>query len=85
MIHRFPISFYGLLSKMRAIYFSIYIFSQSPQSGQSGGYYMNHPGAPPGGVMAIPQVQHHGGNIQQTTPPQQQAGTPTSPNNSREP
>jgi len=56
--------------------------SQSPQSGQSGGYYMNHPGAPPGGVMAIPQVQHHGGNIQQTTPPQQQAGTPTSPNNS---
>ena len=69
---------------MGAIYFSIYIFSQSPQSGQSGGYYMNHPGAPPGGVMAIPQVQHHGGNIQQTTPPQQQAGTPTSPNNSRE-
>ena len=47
---------------------------------------MNHPGAPPGGVMAIPQVQHHGGNVQnQTTPPQQQnAGTPTSPNNSRE-
>lgn len=59
--------------------------SQSPQSGQSGGYYMNHPG----GVMTLPQhgqtihgqqPQIHGAQTV-NTPPQPQ-GTPTSPNNS---